>query len=176
METLDGALQSSGSPLGPTPAANASPRAPSRWSLRAGDADAARELGSALGLSPTVAQVLLHRGLGEVAAAREYLEPRLAGLTLPDAMIDRGIATDRIASAIRRRERIAIFGDYDVDGTTSSAILAEAITAMGGEVVVLVANRFAGGYGFSGPALERVKTTGATLLITCDCGSAGTRW
>lgn len=142
------------------------------WTIAEGDPAAAAELAAQLGLSPTIAQVLAHRGLGEVGAAREYLEPRLSGLTIPDAMIDRAAAADRIARAVRARERIAIFGDYDVDGTTSAAILAEALEAMGGEVVALVASRFAGGYGFSAPALERVRATGATLLVTCDCGSS----
>ncbi|MDQ3035779.1 MAG: DHH family phosphoesterase, partial [Myxococcota bacterium] len=142
------------------------------WELLPGDPSAASELGSALGVSPSIAQVLLHRGLGELSRAKEYLDPRLAGLTSPDAMVDREAAADRLARAIRCRERIAIFGDYDVDGTTSTAILAEAIEAMGGEVVALVASRFAGGYGFSAPALERVRATGAKLLVTCDCGSS----
>ena len=147
-------------------------RRAARYELRPGDAPSARELGTALGLSPTVAQVLLHRGVSTVDAAREYLEPKLAGLTAPDAMIDRGLAADRLVRALRARERIAVFGDYDVDGTTSTAILCGILEALGGDVVALVANRFAGGYGFSGPALERVKETGATLLVTCDCGSS----
>ncbi|UJR79782.1 Single-stranded-DNA-specific exonuclease RecJ [Sandaracinus amylolyticus] len=142
------------------------------WRVAANDPSAAQELGRALGISPTIAQVLMHRGLQDPAAAREYLEPRLSGLTIPDGMIDRGAAADRLARAIRARERIAVFGDYDVDGTTSTAILCDALEQMGGDVVALVASRFAGGYGLSAPALERVRATGATLLVTCDCGSS----
>jgi single-stranded-DNA-specific exonuclease len=142
-----------------------------RWRPRGCDPAAARELGAALGLGATIAQVLLHRGL-DAATARDYLEPRLAGLTSPDAMEGRAAAADRIVSAIRRGERIAIFGDYDVDGTTSTAILADALEAMGGLVCPMVASRFDGGYGFSAPALARVEESGAKLLITCDCGSS----
>lgn len=142
------------------------------WRAAPADPVAAGELGQALGVSPTIAQVLLRRGLDEPAAAREFLEPRLSGLTSPDAMADRAAAADRLARAIRARERVAIFGDYDVDGTTSTAILGDALEAMGGEVVTLVASRFAGGYGFSEPALQRVLATGAKVLVTCDCGSS----
>src|SRR5262245_18827387 len=97
---------------------------------------AARELGRALQLAPALAHVLLHRGLHDTAQARDYLLPQLAGLSAPDAMCDRSLAADRLAHAIRRRERIAIFGDYDVDGTTSAAILAGILEALGGVVHV----------------------------------------
>jgi single-stranded-DNA-specific exonuclease len=145
---------------------------PTDLQLRLCDPQASAELGRALGVGPTIAQVLLHRGLSDVPHAREFLDAKLAGLTAPDAMIGRSEAADRIASAIERHERIALFGDYDVDGTTSAAIIAGVIEALGGEVVALVASRFDGGYGFSEPALARVKATGAKLLITCDCGSS----
>lgn len=143
-----------------------------RWRVAPCDPLAASELGRALGLSPTIAQVLLHRGMSDQALAREFLEPKLSGLTSPDAMVDRALAADRIAHAIRRRETIAIFGDYDVDGTTSTAILADAIEMFGGRVLTFVANRFAGGYGFSGAALDRIREANPSLLITCDCGSS----
>ncbi|MCC6877234.1 MAG: single-stranded-DNA-specific exonuclease RecJ [Sandaracinaceae bacterium] len=140
--------------------------------LRPPDVAAARELGRACGVGPTVAQVMLHRGVRDVEIAREYLDPRLDGLTSPAAMADREAAADRLASAVRRRERVALFGDYDVDGTTSAAILGGILEALGAEVGYVVANRFEGGYGLSDAALSRVRETGATLLVTCDCGSS----
>jgi single-stranded-DNA-specific exonuclease len=73
---------------------------------------------------------------------------------------------------VRAGERIAVFGDYDVDGTTATAILAGILERLGGDVVALAANRFDGGYGFSEPALARVRATGARVVVTCDCGSA----
>jgi single-stranded-DNA-specific exonuclease len=144
----------------------------SPYELRTPDPDAARELGRACGVSATTAQVLLHRGVGDAASAQAFLEPRLSGLTAPDGMADRDRAAERLAAAIRRREKIVVFGDYDVDGTTSAAILADILEALGGDVVAQVANRFEGGYGFSEPALERCRQAGARLIVTCDCGSS----
>ncbi len=123
-------------------------------------------------MGPATAQVLLHRGMAQVAEAQAFLDPRLSGLTPPHAMADRDVAADRLAFALRRHERIAVFGDYDVDGTTSAAILADVLEALGADVVALVANRFAGGYGFGDEALTRCLETGARLVVTCDCGSS----
>ncbi len=143
-----------------------------QFELRTPDPDAARELGRACGVGPAVAQVLLHRGFSDEARARDFLSPKLSGLTRPDAMVDRPVAAERLARAVRARERIAVFGDYDVDGTTSAAILADILEALGGEVTALVASRFDGGYGFSDHALARCLAAGATLIVTCDCGSS----
>lgn len=143
-----------------------------RFEVRPGDLATARELGKALGVSATTAQVLLHRGVSDVEQAREFLDPRLSGLTPPDAMADRDRAAERLARAVQRRERLVVFGDYDVDGTTSAAILGGILSLLGADVRTLVANRFEGGYGFSDPALERALETGASLIVTCDCGSS----
>jgi single-stranded-DNA-specific exonuclease len=143
-----------------------------RYRVRPVDPMAAQELGRALGISASVAQVLLHRGLCDAQAAREFLDPQLAGLTVPDAMLDRDRAAERLARAVRARERIAIFGDYDVDGTTSAAILAGILEALGGSVSVRVGDRFDGGYGLSDAALDRVLSDRPSLLVTCDCGSS----
>ncbi|UQA55869.1 single-stranded-DNA-specific exonuclease RecJ [Polyangium aurulentum] len=132
----------------------------------------ALELARALGLSITVADVLFRSGRGANEATKIFLEPRLAHLTPPDAMADRELSADRIARAVRAKERIAVFGDYDCDGITSAAIVTEVLRALGGEVVPLLATRKEGSYGLSMRALARVKATGASLLITCDCGSS----
>jgi single-stranded-DNA-specific exonuclease len=144
----------------------------SRHELRVTDRLAASELGRALGISSTIGQVLIHRGLTSPEAAREFTEAKLAGLTDPKPMRDRDVAADRLARAVRAGERVAVFGDYDVDGTTATTILAGILERLGGDVVALAANRFDGGYGFSEPALARVRATGARVLVTCDCGSA----
>ena len=143
-----------------------------RYLTRPVDPDAARELGRACDLGPTVAQVLLHRGIDDAAQAAAFLDPRLHGMSDPAPMADRELAADRLARGIRARERIAVFGDYDVDGTTSAAILADVIEALGGDVSALVANRFEGGYGFSDAGLDRCLAVGASLIVTCDCGSS----
>jgi single-stranded-DNA-specific exonuclease len=143
-----------------------------RYRVRNCDPLAAGELSRALQLAPALAQILLHRGYDDEPRAREFLNCRLAGLTVPDKMADRGLAADRIARAIRARERIAVFGDYDVDGTTSAVILSGILEQLGGDVSVSVGNRWVGGYGLSDAALERVLGSRPSLLITCDCGSS----
>lgn len=140
--------------------------------LRQPDLAAARSLGEACGVSPSAAQVMLHRGVTDPEAGRAFLDPRLSGLTPPDAMADRDAAADRMARAARAGETVAVFGDYDVDGTTSAAILGGILEQLGADVRVLVANRFEGGYGFSAPALQRALDTRASLIITTDCGSS----
>lgn len=109
---------------------------------------------------------------GCTSAVSSFLDPRLADLTHPDSMADRDRAIERIVRAVSDGESIHIFGDYDVDGTTSTAIMTEGLTALGARVTWSVANRFAGGYGLSDQALDRCLAAEPGLLITCDCGSA----
>lgn len=137
----------------------------------ASPATAAR-LRDSLGLTHTVSSVLAARGHEDPAVTRRWLDPRLSDLTSPDRMIDREPAAERIADAIRRKERVVVFGDYDVDGITSCAIMTSAIRALGGVATPILASRFDGGYGFSARALERVREQSPTLVITCDCGSS----
>ncbi|WP_437573033.1 single-stranded-DNA-specific exonuclease RecJ [Sorangium sp. So ce887] len=125
-----------------------------------------------LGLSITVADILHRAGRAPDEATRRFLDPRLSHLTPPDAMADREASADRIARAVRAGERIAVFGDYDCDGITATAIMTGALRALSGQVVPLLATRVEGSYGLSAPALERVMRACPTLLITCDCGSS----
>lgn len=140
--------------------------------IRRCDPERARSLAGQLGVSATLAQLLLHRGVSDVEVARDFLAPSISGLTHPGSMVDRDAAADRLVDAIRRRERIVVFGDYDVDGTTSTVILADVLQALGGEVVALLANRFDGGYGLSDAALARCLAHSPRVLVTCDCGSS----
>ncbi|MGK3993182.1 single-stranded-DNA-specific exonuclease RecJ [Sorangium sp. So ce1024] len=125
-----------------------------------------------LGLSITVADILHRAGRAPDDATRRFLDPRLSHLTAPDAMADREASAERIARAVRAGERIVVFGDYDCDGITSTAIMTGALRAMSGQVVPLLATRAEGSYGLSAPALARVMRAGPTLLVTCDCGSS----
>ena len=127
-------------------------------------------LADACGLGLTAAQVLLHRGVRSPEEAGPFLDATLRGMSSPSPMADRSAASKRIARAVRRGERIVVFGDYDVDGTTSAIILSDVIRVVGGDVRTLIADRFAGGYGLSDSALTRCLETGPGLLITCDCG------
>ncbi len=131
-----------------------------------------RRLASALGLSGCVAEWLTLRGHTDVEATRRFLEPRLAELSAPDEMLDRGKAAERIASAIRGKQRIVVYGDYDCDGITATAIMTEALRQLGGEVRPLLASRFEGGYGVSSAAADKIERLAPQLLITCDCGSS----
>ena len=129
-------------------------------------------LADACGLGLSAGQILLNRGIDTPNEAGAFLEATLRGLSSPEPMVDRGAASERIARAIRARERIVVFGDYDVDGTTSALILSEVIEALGGEARTLIADRFRGGYGLSEQALNRCLAESPGLLITCDCGSS----
>ena len=129
------------------------------------------ELGRALRLTPTAATVLYARGLRDAEASERFLEPRLAHLTSPVGMKDRVEAVARLSRAVKAGERVCVFGDYDADGVTAAALMTGVLRALGGTVVTLLADRFDGGYGLSERALERVLATGASILVTCDCGS-----
>jgi single-stranded-DNA-specific exonuclease len=134
--------------------------------------EGASELAKALSVSATLAEWLVRRGFRDVETTRSFLAPRLAGLTQPDAMADRALAADRIARAIRARERIAVFGDYDCDGMTAAAVMTEVLTALDGDVSTFIGNRFDGGYGVAKPSVDRLLASGASLVVTCDCGSS----
>ncbi|MCC6213772.1 MAG: single-stranded-DNA-specific exonuclease RecJ [Polyangiaceae bacterium] len=130
------------------------------------------QLAAALGCTRTLARVLLGRGLADPEAARSFLAPRLGALTPPDAMADRDVAAARLARAVAGGESIAVFGDYDCDGITATAVVTEALRALGGAVTPLLASRYAGGYGVSRDGAERIRATGAGVVVTCDCGSS----
>jgi single-stranded-DNA-specific exonuclease len=129
-------------------------------------------LAASLQVTRTVAAILADRHLTDPAAARRFLQPRLADLTAPDHMADRNVMAERLATAVRRRERVCVFGDYDCDGITATAILTGVLRRLGVEVVPLLASRFDGGYGVTAAAAERIAASGASLVVTCDCGSS----
>ncbi|MFO0660357.1 MAG: single-stranded-DNA-specific exonuclease RecJ [Polyangiaceae bacterium] len=134
--------------------------------------DETRALARQLGVTSTLADVLTQKGIVDVAAAKKFLQPKLAHLTPPDAMADRDSAADRLVFALRAGEPIVVFGDYDCDGITAAAIMTEALRKLGGRVTPLLASRFDGGYGLSDDALQRVLSASPKLLVTCDCGSS----
>jgi single-stranded-DNA-specific exonuclease len=133
---------------------------------------AAKTLARELKVSATAAEVLIRRGYAVADDATRFLEPRLARLTPPAKMADRDKAASRLARAVRVRERVCIFGDYDADGITSAALLTDVLRTLGGDVATVLAHRFDGGYGFSREALARVLGTSPTLIVTCDCGTS----
>jgi len=130
------------------------------------------ELARRLRVSPAFGRILWARGLRTPESARDYLDARLTGLSDPRSMADRELAADRLARATEAGERVVVFGDYDVDGTTSAAILADVLEELGAEVHTQVASRFTGGYGLSEQGLDRCLDARPGLLVTCDCGSS----
>lgn len=141
-----------------------------RWTLRAGDDRQALATGQRLGLPEVVCRVLAARGVGP-DEAETFLNPTLRTL-LPDPshLKDMDAAVERLVTAVRRGERIAIFGDYDVDGATSTALLVRFLRAAGAEPLVHIPDRMTEGYGPNTPALLGLKARGASVVVTVDCG------
>ncbi len=134
--------------------------------------DAGRVQGVAddLGVPPVIARLLCQRGLADPEAARRFLSPSLSQLHDPYLMTGLREGVERIRGAVARREAIAIHGDYDVDGVTSTVILRRAIELLGGEVVHFVPDRFKDGYGLQPATVERLAASGARLIVSVDCG------
>jgi single-stranded-DNA-specific exonuclease len=142
-----------------------------RWRSRAVDDGAAASLAARLELPEIVARLLTQRGIG-IDDAPQFLAPRLRD-QLPDPahLEDMAPAVERLVAAIRGGEKIVVFGDYDVDGATSAALLLRFLAAVGGTADVYVPDRLREGYGPNAPALLRLKTEGAGVVVTVDCGA-----
>ena len=144
------------------------------WSLPAGVAGAtAREaeaLGAALGIGPLAARVLVHRGLADPAAARRFLNPSLDHLHDPGLMRGMEGAVERLARAIRSREKILLYGDYDVDGTISVVLWIKVIEMAGGMVEYHVPHRLKDGYGMRAEVVEAAAASGVGLIVSVDTG------
>ena len=115
----------------------------------------------------------MRKGLASAEDVRAFLTPRLAGLSDPFLLPNMRIAVDRILQAIDQRERIVLFGDYDVDGVTSLALLDEMLRAYGVDPQLFLPSRMEEGYGLSKEGLERCSQTfNPQLLIAVDCGTS----
>ena len=120
-----------------------------------------------------MARLLCQRGLDDPERAARFLNPSLEHLHDPMALADMKVAVDRILAAVARKERIAIHGDYDVDGITSTVILRRALELLGGDVVHFIPERMRDGYGLQPAALERLHAEGVSLVVSVDCGIRG---
>jgi single-stranded-DNA-specific exonuclease len=149
------------------------PVAAPRWESSTCDEAAATHLAAVLGISPVVARLLCQRGLGDPEQASRFLAPRLEHLHDPMALADMSRAVERILQAIARRERIAIHGDYDVDGITSTVMLRRALELHGADVVHFIPERLKDGYGLQSAAIDRLHGDGVSLVISVDCGIRG---
>jgi single-stranded-DNA-specific exonuclease len=146
---------------------------PPRWQSLACDETAAADLATAIGVAPVVSRLLCLRGLSDPEVASRFLKPSLDHLHDPMALADMRVAVDRLMAAIERRERIAIHGDYDVDGVTSTVILRRALELIGADVVHFIPERLKDGYGLQASAIERLHAEGVTLVVSVDCGIRG---
>src|SRR5438552_5909567 len=144
-----------------------------RWDALSCDGLAAEKLAAALNIAPIVAKLLCQRGLTDPDLASRFLKPSLDHLHDPMALADMGVAVDRILAAIANKERIAIHGDYDVDGVTSTVILRRALELLGADVVHFIPERLKDGYGLQPVAIERLHADGVALVVSVDCGIRG---
>jgi single-stranded-DNA-specific exonuclease len=142
-----------------------------RWRERTGDDRAGMALAQRLGVPEIVGRLLARRGVDEEAAER-FLNPLLRDwLPDPSHLKDMDRAIMRLVDAIEQRQTIAVFGDYDVDGATSAALLQRFLTSVGAGVAVYIPDRQREGYGPNAPALLRLKREGASVVVTVDCGT-----
>src|SRR5258706_14232716 len=118
-----------------------------RWIVRGHDPQRVNSLASVLAVSPTVAALLISRGSGDEHSARSFLKPSYDQLHDPDLMLGMSEAVPRLLQAIQLGERILVYGDYDVDGTTGTALLLRALTLLGAQTGFHVPHLFTEGYG-----------------------------
>src|ERR1700733_838169 len=143
----------------------------SRWLIPATDPLAVRDLAAELGVQPVTASVLLSRGLNHASAARRFLTPAFEHLHDPLLLTGMRDAVARIKAAIQAKEKILIYGDYDVDGTVSVVILKKAIEMAGGEASFHVPHRLKDGYGMRADIIERAAGMGIALIVSVDTGT-----
>ncbi len=142
-----------------------------RWSLRMSDERTAMMLSQRLGVAEVIGRVLNARGIA-LEDAESFLNPTLKDL-LPDPnhLKDMDVAAERLARAIMQGEQIAVFGDYDVDGATSSALLKRFFDSVGALSKVVIPDRIKDGYGPNTPMLLKLREEGACVVVTVDCGT-----
>jgi single-stranded-DNA-specific exonuclease len=144
-----------------------------RWRLETGDETLARQLQQELALSPVLARLLAARGVA-VADALDYLNPTLKKfLPDPSALVEMDIAVARVKQALEAQERIAVFGDYDVDGSASTALLGDFLAVLGSVPRLYIPDRMTEGYGPSASAMRTLREEGISLVVTVDCGASG---
>jgi len=141
-----------------------------QWNVIPFDPLRAEPLAKTLNLPPLMAQILINRGLYLADQARDFFSPDLLQLPPPELMKDMDKAVNRLLKAIQHRERIAIFGDYDADGITATALLVHFLKSFFPDILFYIPHRIREGYGLSIPAISLLKEQGVSLIITVDCG------
>ncbi len=143
-----------------------------QWRIHSHDPQRIGALERAARLPAVVARLLVCRGLADAQTARDFLEPKLTTLRDPDLLPGATAAAEIILRAISERQRIIVYGDYDVDGMTATSLLWQCLTLLGANVGYYVPHRLEEGYGLNREALATLAKQGAKLIVTVDCGIA----
>ena len=132
--------------------------------------EAAKELSKELGLSPILCKLLLERGINSATEAKRFFRPQLHELHDPFLMNDMDIAVERLNAAMGKKERIMVYGDYDVDGTTAVALVYKFLQQFYSNIDYYIPDRYNEGYGVSVKGVDYAYETGVKLIIVLDCG------
>jgi single-stranded-DNA-specific exonuclease len=141
-----------------------------RWDLSEIDEAKAKALGDQLNIHPTLSSLLINRGITDFEKSRAFFRPSLDMLYDPFLMEDLDLAVNRLSDALARNERILIYGDYDVDGTTSVALMYSFLKNHTENISFYIPDRYTEGYGISEKGIEYAASIHCQLIITLDCG------
>ena len=142
-----------------------------KWILREGaDESVVRQLSSELGVDPVLARLLVQRDVYTFDQARSFFRPDLKNLHDPFLMTDMGKAVERVHAAVTSREKILVYGDYDVDGTTAVSLVYSFLRRLTTEIDFYIPERYDEGYGVSYKGIDWAAENGFGLIITLDCG------
>ena len=143
-----------------------------RWVVKPqGNPKAVAAMAAATGISPVLANLLVQRGIDTLDKAKKFFNPQLSDLHDPFLMKDMDKAVERVERAVRNREKIMVYGDYDVDGTTAVALVYKFLRQIGHkDLLFYIPDRYTEGYGISTKGIDHAARKGATLIIALDCG------
>ena len=143
-----------------------------RWVVKPqGNPEAVAAMAAATGISPVLANLLVQRGIDTLEKAKKFFNPQLSDLHDPFLMKDMDKAVERVERAVRNREKIMVYGDYDVDGTTAVALVYKFLRQIGHkDLLFYIPDRYTEGYGISTKGIDNAARKGATLIIALDCG------
>ena len=143
-----------------------------RWVVKPqGNPEAVAAMAAATGISPVLANLLVQRGIDTLEKAKKFFNPQLSDLHDPFLMKDMDKAVERVERAVRNREKIMVYGDYDVDGTTAVALVYKFLRQIGHkDLLFYIPDRYTEGYGISTKGIDHAARKGATLILALDCG------
>ena len=141
-----------------------------RWRIAPQDLALVSQLEAAANVPSVVAQLLVARGVSDPKAVTEFLDVKLSNLRDPEELPGLTAAADKIYAAAKEGKRIVVYGDYDADGMTSTAILFGCLKLLSADVTYFVPNRMEEGYGLNSKAIERLASHGAKMIVSVDCG------